>query len=370
MKYDNQLRYAVGIVKQYDGRFPLSVWLKDFFRENKQMGSNDRKTVSHLVYSYYRLGRHSFNTIEERLLAGIAWCSGESSALVDYFKPDKPLVSASGIFPWTGLLSKSIDAEAFGLSFLQQPALFLRIRPGKKKTVIEKLEASGTPYHLISESCIGLANTTKADSILSLNSEVVIQDLSSQKTGEFMQSISPASIWDCCAASGGKSIMAHDLLGDIQLTVSDLRPSIIGNLHERFREAGIKEYSAFIADLSDPAEALSPHKYDLIIADVPCSGSGTWARTPEQLYFFDPAGILHYTTLQQKIVSRIIPALNPGGTLLYITCSVFESENEGMVQFIKDRSGLQLKRMELIKGYYEKADSMFVASFSNYGLSS
>ena len=63
MKFDNQLRYAVSIIEEYDGRVPLSVWLKEFFRNNKQMGSRDRKTVSEMVYGYYRLGHIEFSSI-------------------------------------------------------------------------------------------------------------------------------------------------------------------------------------------------------------------------------------------------------------------------------------------------------------------
>src|SRR5690606_27157702 len=106
------------------------------------------------------------------------------------------------------------------------------------------------------------------------------------------------SVWDCCAASGGKSILAKDILKNIQLTVSDIRKSILINLEKRFASAGIKAYTAKVADLTDPSFSHSPlapserfsragthhSAFDLIICDAPCSGSGTWARTPEQLY--------------------------------------------------------------------------------------
>jgi 16S rRNA (cytosine967-C5)-methyltransferase len=72
MKYDNQLRYAANIIREYDGSVPLSAWLKDFFKQNKQMGSRDRKTVSGMVYGFYRLGHNQFGSIEERILSGIS----------------------------------------------------------------------------------------------------------------------------------------------------------------------------------------------------------------------------------------------------------------------------------------------------------
>jgi len=87
------------------------------------------------------------------------------------------------------------------------------------------------------------------------------------------------------------------------------------------------------------------------------------SRTPEQLYFFDERKIETYSVLQKKIVSNAIPQLQPGGTFIYITCSVFKKENEELVAFIKEKFHLQIEQMEVLKGYDKKADSMFVAVF-------
>lgn len=310
------------------------------------MGSRDRKTVSELVYGYFRLGHLQFNSIEERIQAGI----------------DKT-VSANGIFPFNHLLSEEIDVEAFEKSFLVQPDLFIRVRPGKEKTVKEKLSAAGVEFYECGDNCLGMPNSSKADTLLALNKEAVIQDSSSQQTGELINDLSVTDIWDCCAASGGKSLMVHDLIKKINLTVSDVRPSIINNLKERFSQAGVNSYKSFVADLTDKNDILPKDKYDLVIADVPCSGSGTWARTPEQLYFFKEEKIDYYQQLQEKIVSRVIPSIRKDGYLLYITCSVFEKENEGMLEFASKNSSLRLLKTKLIKGYTHKADTLFSALF-------
>ena len=108
---------------------------------------------------------------------------------------------------------------------------------------------------------------------------------------------------------------------------------------------------------------LTTHSFDLIIFDAPCTGSGTWSRTPEQLYYFKDEKIDDYSTLQKKMLANIIPHLKEGGSLLYITCSVFKKENEEIVDFIKENFHLQLKKMEILKGYDKNADSMFAAEF-------
>ena len=236
--------------------------------------------------------------------------------------------------------------------------------------MIQKLVTNGINYEVFDENCIAFPNATKIESVLDINRDVVVQDRSSQKTGSFIELVyeqvrNHPAVWDCCAASGGKSILAHDVMENLKLTVSDIRKQILENLIERFKHAGILNYESFVADLADPKSVLPDAVYDLIIADVPCSGSGTWARTPEQMYFFIREKINHYTNLQKMIVSRVIPSMKNKGYLLYITCSVFAEENENMVQFISKEHGLQPVRVELLKGYNDKADTLFAALFTN-----
>jgi len=112
-------------------------------------------------------------------------------------------------------------------------------------------------------------------------------------------------------------------------------------------------------------EQLKGQTYDLIICDAPCSGSGTWGRTPENLIHFKKESINQFSSLQKKIVSNTVPHLASNGYYLYITCSVYKEENEGVVAFIEDKfPHLQLKSKALITGYKKKADTMFAALFT------
>jgi 16S rRNA (cytosine967-C5)-methyltransferase len=372
MKFDNQLRYAAKIIEEYDGRMPLSAWLKDFYRTNKQMGSRDRKTVSEMVYGYYRLGHNEFPSIPDRIKAYIN-ISDTLPEVKAYFFPkgeEEDKISYEKIFPFKDYLSEGIDPAAFSKSFLTQPDLFIRVRPGNKPNVIEKLVENGINYTVCEENCISFPNGTKIETVLDVNREVVIQDRSSQRTGHFLQEAleqidNHPAVWDCCAASGGKSIMAYDIRENIQLTVSDIRKTIIDNLIQRFQDAGILNYESFVADVTSSNVKLSAKAYDLVIADVPCSGSGTWARTPEQLYFFIPEKIKHYSNLQKNIVSHILPSMKENSLLLYITCSVFADENEKITNHITTSHSLKLLHEEIIKGYNDKADTLYAALFTN-----
>ena len=156
--------------------------------------------------------------------------------------------------------------------------------------------------------------------------------------------------------------MAFDILKDINLTVTDVRPSILQNLQLRFKQAGIKDYSTYVADLIEPNK-IQTSPFDLVICDAPCSGSGTWGRTPEQLSYFDEEQIEKYSRLQKRIAQNAIPHIKKEGYLLYVTCSVFKSENETVVKYILKNSFLRLVKAEVLKGYSMKADTMFAALF-------
>jgi 16S rRNA (cytosine967-C5)-methyltransferase len=93
---------------------------------------------------------------------------------------------------------------------------------------------------------------------------------------------------------------------------------------------------------------------------VPCTGSGTWSRTPEQSFSFNPSSIEDFVARQKTICQQLIAKLNPGGSLIYITCSVFKKENEEVIAFLQEKMSLKVEQQELLKGYDKGADSMFV----------
>ena len=384
-KFYSHLQTAAQLVQKYQGGQPFGFFLKSFFREHKKYGSRDRKNIGQLCYSCFRLG-HSLNEIplEEKIKAGLFLCTEEKTELLEFFFPqwdpsaslEQRIASIAGrwpsfhiddIFPWYGSLSPAIDPSSFILSHLRQPDLFLRVRPGYHQRVAAALKEAG-PFEFVGADTVRLPNGFQAQHFFEINREVVIQDYNSQRVGALMvdgaAQFRKARVWDCCAASGGKSIMAFDLLPGIELTVSDRRASIMQQLKQRFSDAGIREYSSFVSDLSGAVDDIPVSHADLIIADVPCTGSGTWSRTPEQLCFFDKASIATYQRLQKSIVKNVARYLQPDGRLLYITCSVFREENEEVVQFIEESCGLRLLQMTALKGYDKKADTLFAALFS------
>lgn len=387
MKYASQyLQSAVTIIESYNGDIPLATFLKNFFSANKKFGSKDRKYIAQLCFAYFRLGHAAkempvADAIKKQLLLsnqGSDW-----QALFD--DSSIPEVSLDTVFPFSNELSNGIDKEAFITNHFIQPDVFLRIRPGREEKMMNALQQAGIGFHAMSTNTLAVSAGTKLDGVAQVNKDYVIQDYSSQQVGELLKKVkgerlkneaeivpsslhpSPStSIWDCCAASGGKSILAKDIFGDVDLTVSDIRESILQNLQKRFKEAGIFNYKSIICDLSKKTDSgFQIENYDLVICDAPCSGSGTWARTPEQLYFFKKERIAAFQKLQQQIILHTMNTVKPSGFYLYITCSAFKKENEEQIAFIQANSALQLVEQQIINGYTAHADTMFAALFKN-----
>ena len=383
-RYYSYLNNSKAVVESFKGDIPLAVHLKQFFAARNQMGSKDRKEVSAMVYQYYRLGNAVNVPFQERMIVALFLCRQQPSELLQLLKPEwnkqiaLPLMEkisfllpnfAQYIFPFIEDVDHQIEPESFCLSHLVQPDLFIRIRPKHELSVKSKLLEEGISFNEMDDYCLSLPNTTSLDNVLQIDKQVVIQDYASQQIAQFLHQLNNVkSVWDCCAASGGKSILAVDVLGKIDLTLSDVRPTIIANLRKRLNAAGINQHKVFSADITKRVKELNGEKFDLIICDAPCSGSGTWGRTPENLVSIKRESISQYAKLQKAIVHNAIAYLSAKGYFLYITCSVYRAENEEVVDYISTHfPRLKLVKKQLIDGYKTKADTMYAALFKNSG---
>lgn len=381
-KYHSYLNSATLLLTVYNGEEPFASFTRKYFAANKKFGSKDRKWVSHLCYCFFRLGKTGRNLpVDERILAGLYICSASSNELLAELRPewnsnvaagfeekissvnrhfDAESIRISDVFPRVAL-SAGVNEEALALSHFIQPDLFIRLRPGKENKVKDKLQAAGLDFREVMPDCLALANSVQLENVIGIDAEAVVQDYSSQRVGALIPKLEAGNkVWDCCAASGGKSILAFDKLGEIELTVSDIRQSVLVNLRKRFERAGLRNYHLQQMDLAS-SQRVPSSVYELVIADLPCTGSGTWSRTPEQLYYFKEEKIEEYAALQKRISSNVIQALKPGGWLLYITCSVFQKENEENIEFLQREFGMLVRESVLFKGYNDKADTLFAS---------
>jgi len=382
MKVHHHIRAFEQVLASYDGKLPLHRHLVIYFKQNKQMGSSDRRWASRYVYNYFRLGRALLELPAiERLAIADFLCSTDLSLITEhtfpaaaeqvtkpieekiaFVKSQYPSFALAEVFPFKNELSEGIDQQAFLLSLFVQPDLFIRVKATHLPTIKAKIEAAGVAVKELSDTTLALPNGTKLEQIIEDPRLYQVQDYSSQQTGNYFLPQPYDYWWDCCAASGGKSLLIHSIEPKVKLLASDVRETSLGNLQERFIAAGIKDFQKKTIDLLQNNDQILHHyEFDGILLDAPCSGAGTWGRTPEMLYFFEEYKVANYVKLQKAIAENVVKYLKPGKPLIYMTCSVFKAENEEVVDNLLEKFSLKLESMELIKGYNEKADSMFVA---------
>lgn len=138
----------------------------------------------------------------------------------------------------------------------------------------------------------------------------------------------PQRIWDCCAAPGGKTLVLAARHPQAALLATDVQPRRLAALRSRLQESA-PQATVLQADAAKLPE--SEDAFDLILCDVPCSGTGTLGRNPEIRHRLQPAELGRQAARQREILAAALRRLAPGGRLLYSTCSLEPEENEQVV---------------------------------------
>ncbi len=147
---------------------------------------------------------------------------------------------------------------------------------------------------------------------------------------------------DLCAAPGGKTIQLLDLTGDLGFVVSrdiaEEKLYLIKNEVERcdFRNAKVEAQDATVSTDEDI------QKYDIVLADVPCSGLGVIGSKPDIKYHVTEDGIKSLIGTQRQILINALKMAKPGGRVVYSTCTLNFAENEEQVRFILQQGGCKL----------------------------
>lgn len=375
-RYFSYIQRAVTFVANYSGDLPLEHTLKNYYKQNRVMGSTDRKIFKQLLYHYYRIVGNSNYPDTESVMHYAALCipsiANDSplikniGQIVDLYTIRKTLgLEDADYFPLQHEISPMIDHDLFLRSMFEQPKTFIRIKNGESTAIHSIFTEASIVYEVMAENTWAISGNPPLTELEAYTAgKFEIQDYASQQTGNFFLPEKKSVWWDCCAGAGGKSLLLLEKEPDIQLHASDIRQSILLNYSERMWRNKYKKIQTHVIDLSYPNAVLDDLPVcDGIIADVPCTGSGTWSRSPAVLQYFDKSLLKYYTELQRNIVKNVLSQLRSGGRLYYITCSVYAAENENNADIIAADNNLILHTMQYVSYPQLNADSMFIAVF-------
>jgi 16S rRNA (cytosine967-C5)-methyltransferase len=168
-------------------------------------------------------------------------------------------------------------------------------------------------------------------------------DEGSRLVAEIAAAAMPAAkrVWDCCAAPGGKTLILARRLAVAEIAATDISARRLAQTEARFRRYAYAErVRCAVADATAAADA-DGERFDLILCDVPCSGTGTLAANPEIRHRLKPEEFTRQAARQRAILMAALRRLAPGGRLVYSTCSLEPEECEQVVEGVLAAAGVR-----------------------------
>ena len=336
---------AIEVLDQVLAGQPAEQALLRWSRSSRFAGSGDRAAVRDLVFEALRC-RDSHAALGggltgRGLMIGGLRAAGQDPSQVFTGKghapavlgPDEQAGSAEGILDIPGWLrplwdtSLAADAEAVANLMRHRAPVWLRVNPIRTDAAgaIRALAGDGIdpePDPRLPTALRVTANERRlSQSRAYAEGLVELQDLSPQLACAALP-VSPGDrVLDFCAGGGGKILAVAGRAPGLALFAHDADMSRMRDLPQRALRAGAR------VELVGKPKG----RFDLVIADVPCSGSGTWRRTPDSKWRLGPEALEDLVALQARILREVAPLVKPGGHLAYMTCSILDPENGGQV---------------------------------------
>ena len=190
-----------------------------------------------------------------------------------------------------------------------------------------------------------------------------VQDGGSQKIAPWIQAAPGMKIIDACSGAGGKTLqMAAESGNKAEIIAMDVEPFKLKELEKRALRAGVTCVRTAPIHTSRDVQRL--HEWaDALLLDVPCSGTGVIRRDVDTKWKLKPEHLERTMALQKRILLQYTDALKPGGRLVYATCSVLSSENEGQIdQFLLEKKGeYELLHQERFSPEHAHSDGYFIS---------
>jgi 16S rRNA (cytosine967-C5)-methyltransferase len=333
------------ILRRFDGQhLPLDLFLSNYFRANKALGSHDRRQIAETVYGMTRWK----GLIDHLSGAEKDWEKRHAifkSLQAEHYLHDEsiPLHTRVSLPKSLFDLLSNQYGEAVALSQGQinntQAPITIRINPAKT-TREALLNVWEKEYEVApcTHSSLGIVFKKRIPFFEMKEFKdgfFEVQDEGSQMVAAMVQPQGGQQVMDYCAGSGGKTLgFAYRMQNKGQIYLHDVRQIALTQAKKRFLRAGIQNAQFLSSDHANLAKLKK--KMDWIIVDAPCSGTGTLRRNPDMKWKFHPDMIKNLVSEQRVIFEKALSFLKVGGKIVYATCSMLRAENEDqMHHFMK-----------------------------------
>jgi 16S rRNA (cytosine967-C5)-methyltransferase len=339
---------AIEVLDAIRAGTPAEQALTGWARASRFAGSGDRAAVRDHVFDVLRsrrsLGDGDGRSLMLQLATRKDWdiaalFSGEGHApaklepweIVLLDLPPGPIACDIPDWLWP-IWEESLGNDAISVAHVLQTRapVFLRVnlRRSTRAQAAKALAAEGietVPHPQVATALEVTENARRLKSAAAYRDGLVeVQDAASQWAVGQLPLIEAGTVLDYCAGGGGKALAIADLFG-AEVYAHDIAPARMRDLPARAARAGVT-----IRMLAGSAVA-NHAPYDLVFCDAPCSGSGTWRRTPDAKWQLTQDRLDQLMQSQDDVLAAAQGLVGDEGVLAYATCSVLQCENDARI---------------------------------------
>lgn len=361
---------------------PADRLISEYFRTRRYAGSKDRRSVRELVYAAIRLcgpvpssGRAAMLAVAKDDAALAPLFDGSTHGPAPIGEGEQ--AARTGVAPdWLARrLSASGIKEGEAEALLGRAPLDLRVNALKAHRDTIELPEAGEP--LAAPHGLRFPAGSNVEQWEAYRDGLIeIQDHGSQWVCEAIGAQPGETVIDLCAGAGGKTLAIAATTGNAASVIAcDTDKRRLGNLAPRADRAGAQIDHTVLLDPGREREALARWlgKADRVLVDAPCSGTGTWRRNPEGRWRLDESELVRLTALQDHVLDIAADLTRPGGTLVFVTCSVLDEEGPQRIEaFVNRHEGWEASPPDLPLGsprgmglrltpFHDDTDGFFVA---------
>jgi 16S rRNA (cytosine967-C5)-methyltransferase len=372
MRLPGRLSAAIEVLADIETRHrPVAEALKAWGLNNRFAGAGDRAAIGNIVYDALRKrASHAYamgsDTPRALVLAVAVFDWGETpEELNDAFSADThapevlsadevrrlsasdPLEDAPehvrGDFPEWAVPSLKQSLGAFwrdeGRAMAGRPPLDLRVNMLKsdRERVLKSLERVQAVAAEISPAGVRIAAGERDSRTPNVQADegylkgwFEVQDQGSQIVSLLAGATQGEQVLDLCAGAGGKTLaMAAAMRNSGQIFAYDSDRHRLAPIYDRLKRNGVRNVQVRAPGAGALDDLVG--KMDRVVIDAPCTGSGTWRRRPDAKWKLTAEQVTQRVGEQAAILQEGTRYVKPGGTLVYITCSILEEENGAQV---------------------------------------
>ncbi len=234
-----------------------------------------------------------------------------------------------------------LDWKSVALSLNEEAFVDLRVNMLKNKTrddILNSLKKINIPCKINKYSPLGIRLLKRFPingNKLFKSGNIEIQGEASQLSALILGAKPGMQVADICAGAGGKSLILADIMKNKGRILSlDINQKRLKQAKLRFKRAGVHNVETRLVDTNWSIKGLEK-RFDLVLIDAPCSGIGTWTRSPDSRFNFNKKKLSELIKIQSNLLSKGSTMVAPGGRLAYVTCSILPEEGIDQIEKFK-----------------------------------